>query len=82
MATIVEHSMTMKRYILVGAGYGTFKTARAHKFFGTAAAVEKSGSYPMFALCDENGKIKWCKSSDCTIISVDGVNPDEALKSA
>ncbi|MHC4899850.1 MAG: hypothetical protein ACYTGW_22390 [Planctomycetota bacterium] len=83
MATIVEYTKKGdyqgKRYVLLGAGYGMFKSARANMILGDLFPTETEGSQSKLAVCDENGKVLWGNSDDLVVVSVDGQSPADAL---
>ena len=79
MATIVEHTATGKKYLLLGTGFGAYKATRPSLFFGNLAPSEEEGISPMTAVCNDNGKILWINSHEMKVIEVDGVKPGQAL---
>ena len=80
MATIVKLKNSDKHAVLVGVGYGMFKSARPSAFFGDLLPSEKSGESQMAAVSTASGDILWCSSSDLTIISIDGESPRKQLE--
>ena len=80
MATIVKLKNSDKHAVLVGVGYGMFKSARPNAFFGDLLPSEKSGESQMAAVSTASGDILWCSSSDLTIISIDGESPRKQLE--
>ena len=81
MATIVKLNNSDKHGILVGVGYGMFKSSRPGMFFGDIAPNEKSGDAEMAAVSTATGEMLWCPSKDLTIVSIDGKSPSEHLQS-
>jgi hypothetical protein len=79
MATIVEQIGTGHRYLLLGAGYGKFQSSRPNAFFGDILPTTKEGSEAVLAVCNEEGRIGWVRSEEVRVVSVDGVEPAEAL---
>lgn len=79
MATIVRHRKTNTHLILVGTGYGSYKSARSGILFGDLAPSEKRGVETMVAVGFPDGRIAWCDSSELQIVSVDGQAPDAIL---
>lgn len=75
MAVIVMHKETEHKYHFIGAGYGAFKATRPGLFFGNLFPEEEEGQYPMIAVCDEEGEIKWGVSSDFIVVEIDGRPP-------
>jgi len=81
MATIVKLRDSDRHGILVGVGYGMFKSSRPGMFFGDLAPTEKSGDSQMAAISTATGEILWCPSKDLTIVSIDGKAPSDHLHS-
>ena len=79
MATIVEHTDTAKKYILLGTGFGAYKATRPSLFFGNLVPSEDEGASPMAAICDDSGTILWISSSELKVVEVDGAKPEELL---
>ncbi len=80
MATIVKLKKSDSHAILLGVGYGQFRTARPDTLWGNALAKETSGESPMVAVSSAVGKILWCRSEELEIISIDGESPIEILR--
>ncbi len=78
MATIVEHKETGKRYIVMGTGFGIYKSARNNAFFQWAV-VEEEDNYHLVAVCDRKGNIKWFYSEDLVVVEVDGGKPSDLV---
>ncbi len=79
MATIVLHKPSGRRYILLGAGYGQWATARANALLGDLFPAERSGHQHLLCLCDAEGKVEWAVPENCEVVSVDGRTPGEVL---
>lgn len=79
MATIVKLKNSDRYGILVGVGYGMFKSSRPGMIFGNMDPHEKSGESEMAAISTAGGDILWCPSDDLTIVSIDGNAPSEHL---
>ena len=83
MATIVEYTKEGehqgKRFILLGAGYGMFRSTRPGLLFGNLFPAEEKGSQSKLAVCDEDGKVLWGDADDLVVVSVDGVDPRSLL---
>jgi len=79
MATIVRHKQTNVAYILLGTGYGAYKSAHTAGLLGNVRPTEDAGEVQMVALCDENGRIVWAASDDLYVVEVDGHAPSEVL---
>lgn len=78
MATIVEHKETGKRYIVMGTGFGVYKSARNNAFFQWAV-MEEEDNYHLVAVCDRKGNIKWFYSEDLVVVEVDGGKPSDLV---
>ena len=79
MAVIVRHNESNKRYVLVGAGFGAYTSARPSLIFGSLLPTEDEGTLPGVALCDEEGRVEWVRSEEVTVLSVDGEAPADLL---
>lgn len=79
MATIIKIKGTDQHGILVGVGYGMFKSARPNAFFGDLLPNEKSGNSQMAAVSTASGEILWCESEKLEIVSIDGKPPGAHL---
>ncbi len=80
MATIVRHHDDGADYILLGAGYGLYKSSRPSFFFGNLAPTEDSSSYSLVLISDGTGKVGWVRSEDITVVTVDGKAPADLLQ--
>ena len=79
MTTIVQHVPSGKHYILLGAGYGAWATARPNRLLGDLFATDKNGQTRVLCLCDAEGRVEWAFADRVRIVSVDGVAPGEVL---
>ena len=79
MAVIVRHKSTNKDYVLLGTGFGAFKSSRPGLFLGDLFPTEEKGQITMVALCNQQGEIRWAQSEDVTVVSIDGQQPQELL---
>ena len=80
MATIVKLKNSDQHAILVGVGYGMFKSARPNAFFGDILPKEHYGESEMAAVSTATGKILWCRTEYLKIVSVDGQKPADLLQ--
>ena len=78
MATIVEHK-DGGRFVLLGFGYGMYKSARPGRVLGDLFPRTEDGADSLLAICDEDGKIGCLRPADCRIVEVDGKAPGELL---
>ncbi len=79
MATIVRYEPNGENYILLGTGFGAYKSARPGVFFGHLLPNEEEGQVSMAAVCGLDGSIQWTRSDDFTVIGVDGDSPSALL---
>ncbi|MEO0415425.1 MAG: hypothetical protein AAF226_10795 [Verrucomicrobiota bacterium] len=79
MATVVRHNTSGNHFVLVGVGFGMYRTARPNAFFGEILPTEDGGEAGMVALCLPNGEIKWANHSEVTVVSIDGRSPQELV---
>jgi hypothetical protein len=71
MATILKHVDTGERYVLIGAGFGAYKSARP-SLFGSLLPKEESGNITVVAVCNNEGLIHWIHSSKLIVVEIDG----------
>ncbi|MGD9676910.1 MAG: hypothetical protein AB7V16_00900 [Vulcanibacillus sp.] len=74
MVTVVIHTESNKRYILVGTGYGTYVKTDPSTPFGFLLPYEETGEIPVAALCDSDGLISWFPTNELRVIQADGMN--------
>lgn len=79
MATIVQHLNHSGKYILLGTGFGAFKSTRPSFFGGNLVPHEDEGVIKAVAVCDKDGVIQWFNPEDLRVIEVDGVAVADVL---
>lgn len=79
MAIIVEHKELKGKYILIGTGFGAYKTCRPAVFIANHLPREDLGEITMVAVCDEEGQIQWFNSEELIVLEVDKVSPHDVL---
>ena len=79
MATIVWHRDREAKYVLLGAGFGAYKAMRGHAFFQDMLPVTDEGTLTYALVCDNEGNVSWVDTMQIHVISIDGVDPSEAL---
>lgn len=79
MTIIVQHVPTERRYLLVGSGYGAYRSSRPSAIFGSLAPKSTSGVLPVVLCADEVGGLRWIDSAELRVESVDGLSPAQAL---
>ena len=72
MATIVQHTKTGERLVLLGAGFGLYQSKKPHAFFGDWVADTESGEREMVCVCNSAGLIGWMHSNEVNVVTVDG----------
>ena len=77
MAIIVRYKPNGGEYILLGTGYGVFKSSHPSPVF--KLPVKESGTFPLAAICDYRGRIGWVRSANLEVVSVHGETPAEVL---
>lgn len=77
MAIIVQHKKTKKKLVLLGVGYGAYKSSRPGFFGGNLFPNEEEGSVKAVSVCDKEGNILWISSDMIKVIEVDGVKINE-----
>ena len=79
MAVIVVHKKTKARFILVGTGYGAYKSHKSHNSWDFPVDKVEEGKFPLMCICDSKGGIGWVRTSEMEVITVDGKEPWELL---
>ncbi|GJM19884.1 MAG: hypothetical protein DHS20C14_20970 [Phycisphaeraceae bacterium] len=82
MAIIIEHEPTGHRYLLLGAGYGTWAAARnvgSSRTIRSVTPAGKSGESHQLAVCDAAGEIVWMAPEEARVVCVDGDDPADVL---
>jgi len=77
MAIIVEKIESGERYILVGAGFAAYESARPSAIFGNLLPSEKQGTLGMIAVCDSEGNISWIEHQALRVIEIGGFKPGQ-----
>lgn len=72
MATIVVHKRSGLRYVLIGTGYGAYKSQMPSVFGGSMFPREETGEIPLAAVTDREGNIKWILTDELIVTEVDG----------
>ncbi|NER21045.1 MAG: hypothetical protein F6J86_01760 [Symploca sp. SIO1B1] len=76
MAIIVKHKESQNNYILLGTGFGIYKSSRPNAFF-ELLTIDEQEHFRLVAVADHHGEIKWFYSKDLTVIEIDGRHPSE-----
>ncbi len=79
MAIIVRYKPNGENYVLLGTGFGAYKSTRPGVFFGNLLPNEEEGQVTMVAVCNRDGSIQWTHSDELTVIGVDGDSPSALL---
>ena len=80
MATIVKLKKTDEHAVLIGVGFGMYMAQKPSAIFGSWVSTEQRGDAAMAAVSTESGEIRWCKTEDLTVVSVDGKSPKAQLR--
>ncbi|WP_026894132.1 hypothetical protein [Clostridiisalibacter paucivorans] len=72
MTTLVTHIESQKNYILIGTGYGLYKSSRPGIFFGNLMPEEDEGQIAVAAVSDKEGNILWFPTNELRVIEIDG----------
>jgi hypothetical protein len=73
MATIVTHLKEGGRFVVLGANYAKWKSARAHRFLGDMFPVEEGGAVRVLTVAGADGKIQFGNADEFRVLEVDGV---------
>ena len=79
MAIIVHHVGLKSDFVLVGSGFGAYRSTQKLSILAGFLAEEQYGEFPAVLLCDAEGLLRWAKSTDVEVVSIDGRSPDELL---
>ena len=79
MSTIIQYTKTGNHYILLGAGYGQWATARPNRMLGDLFATEQKGEMHLMCVCDTEGKVYWVDPDDVIVVATDNQSPSLAL---
>lgn len=79
MAIIVMHKPTGERYVLIGTGFGAYKSRSPSFLGGNMFPNEEYGELQMAALSDARGNIVWMPTEQLQVLVVDGNDPAELL---
>jgi hypothetical protein len=72
MATIVMHKKSGKNYVLIGTGYGAYKSQLPGLVGGALFPREDAGEIPAAAVSDREGNILWLLTEELVVTEVDG----------
>lgn len=72
MATVVKHTDSGNKYILLGSGFGAYQSKKPNWLFGNYMSDTDEGQYAMVCVCDSEGKVGWIESSNVVVETVDG----------
>jgi hypothetical protein len=79
MATIVTHLKEGGRFVVLGANYVRWKSARAHRLLGDMFPVEESGAVRVLSVAGADGKIQFGNADEFRVLEVDGVATAQLL---
>lgn len=69
MATIVKQKSTGQKFILIGSGYGIYRSATRL----VSVPLTDRELFPMAALTNGEGEIIWMRTEELQVMEVDGV---------
>ena len=72
MATVVRHTESGRRFVLLGSGFGAFQSKKPNWLLGDLLSDTEEGQYAMVCVCSREGIIGWMESSQVVVESVDG----------
>lgn len=81
MATIVRIKEGNKKYVLLGTGFGAYKSTRPSFFGGNLFPSEEEGTIGVVAVADEIGNILWVEADEIKVIEIDGVKIEDVMSS-
>jgi hypothetical protein len=81
MAIIVKHKDTKERYVLLGSGYGLYKSEVSSPIFGDLAPIQSKGSQAKVCVSNAKGEVGWLDSTEVIVDSVDGEAVESILSS-
>jgi len=79
MAIIVRSKETRRKYVLLGTGYGAFRSTRHGRMWAGQTSATEADQHEMIAVCDPDGRIFWLPSAHVEVLTVDGEKPSELL---
>jgi ribosomal protein S27AE len=77
MATIVLHKPSQVKYLLLGTGYGVYRSRLPGVIGGSLFPQTDEGEIPVAAVCDRSGNMLWLLTEELLVLEVDG-KPVEA----
>ncbi|MCS7462046.1 hypothetical protein N0M98_18060 [Paenibacillus doosanensis] len=72
MAIIVQHKESRKSYVLIGTGYGAYKSMMPGVLGGSMFPREESAEIPTAAVSDKYGTIHWILTDQLQVVEIDG----------
>ena len=73
MAAIVRHEPTGRNFVLLGTGYGAYRSTMPGLLGGALFPDVQEGEIPLAAVCDARGAIHWLLTEELTVLEIDGV---------
>jgi hypothetical protein len=81
MAIVVTHKQQGGRFVVLGANYTKWKTARGSAVFGDLFPVEKEGADRVLTVCGADGVIQFGDADEFVVLTIDGQSPEQLLGS-
>lgn len=82
MAIVVTHKQKGGRFVVLGANFSRWKTARGHALLGDWLPVHEEGAARVLTVCGANGVIQFGNADEFTVVSIDGTTPQDLLGEA
>lgn len=75
MAIVVMHVKSKRKYVLLGTGFGAYKSTRPSVLGGSLFPFEDMGEIPVAAVSDSKGKIHWFLTEELQVMEIEGQKP-------
>lgn len=79
MAIIMIHTSTRRNFILVGTGYGVYRSESPSAVGGSLFPNIEQGEIPKVCVSDEEGMLHWFDPQELRVMSVDGMHVKNLL---
>ncbi len=80
MAIIIKKKNGAEKYIMLGSGFGMFRSQKPNWLLGNLAADTESGGARIICACDEKGEMVWLNAEEYQVYSIDGLSPSECFQ--
>ncbi|WP_025028440.1 hypothetical protein [Caldalkalibacillus mannanilyticus] len=79
MAIVVMHVKSKRKYVLLGTGFGAYKSTRPSVLGGSLFPFEDMGEIPVAAVSDSKGKIHWFLTEELQVMEIEGRKPEDLI---